>query len=144
MNNTQSKDEGKQPSFFIAEYILECERLLGIAANNAHDSGEEDSFEDIINKHLEGPPITAVNSHAALKARVGELEAGLSSVEATAINLHCALQSTAHMDPADNRIPAITGQVVKDLLVLRNQAKALLAPAARAAVAAHNRKHSSP
>jgi hypothetical protein len=63
--------------------------------------------------------VRAVNSHAAL------VEA-LDSIEATAVNLHCALQSTAHMDPNDSRIPTITGQVVKDLLVLRDQARAAL------------------
>lgn len=63
--------------------------------------------------------VRACNSHAAL------VEA-LDKLEASAVNLHCALQSTAHMDPADRRIPVITGQVVKDLLVMRDQARAAL------------------
>jgi len=66
---------------------------------------------------------------AALLASAPDLLAALDSIEATAVNLHCALQSTAHMDPADSRIPVITGQVVKDLLVMRAQARAAIARA---------------
>lgn len=67
------------------------------------------------------------DSHASSQKRIGALEAVLDSLEADAVNLRCALQSTAHMAPEDQRIPVITGQVVKDLLVMRNKARAALA-----------------
>lgn len=63
--------------------------------------------------------VKAVNSHA-------QLVAALDTLEADAVNLHCALQSTAHMDPRDTRIAAITGQVVEDLLAMRDKARAAL------------------
>ncbi len=66
--------------------------------------------------------VRAVNTHA-------QLVEALDSLEASAVNLHCALQSTAHMDHADSRIPVITGQVVRDLLAMRDQARAALASA---------------
>jgi hypothetical protein len=64
----------------------------------------------------------AVNSHY-------ELVAALERLEASAVNLHCALQSTAHMDPNDSRIPVITGSVVRDLQAMQDQARSALAKA---------------
>lgn len=61
-----------------------------------------------------------------LLARNKELVEALDWIEATAVNLHCALQATAHMDPSDSRIAVETGRVVKDLLVLRDKARSLL------------------
>lgn len=66
--------------------------------------------------------VRAVNNHA-------QLVAALDDIEAASVNLHCALQSTAHMDPQDSRIPAITGQVVRDLLAIAGQARAALSAA---------------
>lgn len=66
--------------------------------------------------------VRACNSHA-------KLVAALDTLEADAVNLHCALQSTAHMDPRDSRIAAITGQVVEDLLAMRDKARAALTAA---------------
>jgi hypothetical protein len=67
---------------------------------------------------------------ARLRTSHGKLVDLLAWIESTAINLHCALQSTAHMDPNDGRIPVITGQVIRDLLVMRNHASNAQATAA--------------
>lgn len=75
---------------------------------------------------VEGVLAQRDNQHALLTARNKELVAALDWIEATAVNLHCALQATAHMDPSDSRIAVETGRVVKDLLVLRDKARALL------------------
>lgn len=45
------------------ERLNELRALLEIAANNAHDSGEEDSFEDQINAVLSSP--NSKSSHGA-------------------------------------------------------------------------------
>lgn len=72
---------------------------------------------------------TACNAYASDQAKIAALVGALEGLEASAVNLHCALQSTAHMDPQDKRIPVITGGVVRDLLVIRDQARAALAAA---------------
>lgn len=81
--------------------------------------------------------IDALNSHAALLARNESLTAAnegmraeLEWIEATAVNLHCALQATAHMDPNDKRIAVETVRVVRDLLVIRDRARSALTRAA--------------
>ncbi len=63
----------------------------------------------------------------ASQAREAELATALADFQSTALNLHCALQSTAGMDPNDHRISSITGGVVKDLRFLEEMARALLA-----------------
>lgn len=68
----------------------------------------------------------AVRHDARLIAAAPTLLALHDKHEAAIINLHCALQSTAHMDPNDNRIPKITGQIIADLLKLAREARAAI------------------
>lgn len=70
---------------------------------------------------------TEMAANARLIAAAPELLSALDKLEASCVNLHCALQSTAHMSPADSRIPHITSKVVGDLLVMRDQARLALA-----------------
>jgi len=105
----------------------------------AADDYKEHASEASVNRHYDESIVAEkafldgleklANSHASLLAQNAALVAALNKLEADAVNLHCAIQSTAHMDPNDSRIPVITGQVVKDLLAMRDSARAALAQA---------------
>lgn len=67
------------------------------------------------------------DANARLIAAAPDLLEALQWMEATAVNLHCALQATAGMDRNDRRVSVITGEVVGDLLVMRNRARNAIA-----------------
>lgn len=80
------------------------------------------NLEDRANAEL---IVRAVNS-ATQHTENQRLKEELAWQEASLVNLHCALQSTAHMDPADSRIPVITGEVVRDLQVMAKRIRAVV------------------
>lgn len=51
------------------------------------------------------------------------LKAALEKLQGDCINMYCALQSTAHMDPRDSRIAKITGEAIQDLASMAKDAR---------------------